>query len=255
MKLVNIVITLMGLTVLLFASSAKAYTTYRLENGDLYQIKDGISTLIDHPVKRFAVVDGMIYIEGQDGRLNKKEEANPGAPEYVDGPGILQWEAVNKNVVYILGNDHRLWRNHPDTQHRDAVDAHVVEFAAVDGNDVIVKGENGLYWQNHGDYKTRSSVTSLDLSNALHVKVKMYKVLGVVVAVRVELDEEATNTLKSAADFGAKLAEMIPGVGDGIAAGITAFRFEIWAADTLGGHNGVVIFATPISAAHMVIPR
>jgi hypothetical protein len=254
MKLTTRVIVILALA--FSTSGAWADRSYVLEpDGNVYHVEGGTRTWFDGNAKKIEYVDGKVYIEGKDGKLWRRSEGSSlGEREFVD-TNILQWQAIDSSVVLILGMDHRLWREHSNYQNRDEVDANTVEFAGVSGRDVVVKGEDGRYMMDHGNYHDRQPVTAETMYNAAHVKVESIDVLGVLVGVKVDLDETAVTTLKTAADISAVLANMFPGVGHGIASAIELFKTEVWAIDYLGGNNGVVIRVYLAVSTPVIVPR
>ena len=112
---------------------------------------------IDKNVKEFRPIgDDVVYVLGADAKL-WKEHPDRQNRELID-ENVKEFRPVADDVVYVLGVDGNLWREHPDRKNRDPIDKNVKEFRPIGDGVVYVLGADGRLWKERPDLSSREPI-------------------------------------------------------------------------------------------------
>jgi hypothetical protein len=121
---------------------------------DAKDAKDG--HLIDENVAAFQVVDGHVFAQSTAGTLWRTKLDGTERTRLDDA--VATFQAINAELIYVLGTDGRLWRELGDARKRGEVDRAVKTFHAIDAGVVFVLDAGQVLWRDVGTRTSRTHV-------------------------------------------------------------------------------------------------
>ncbi len=96
----------------------------------------------------------LLELEERRAALRRAAETGTRLAEGVDlkdrvqiDENVKEFRPLGGGVVYVLGADGKLWKEHPDRQNREPIDENVKEFRAVGDDVVYVLDVDGTLWR------------------------------------------------------------------------------------------------------------
>jgi hypothetical protein len=122
-----------------------------INTGKLWLYSLGTSqsrTFVDGNVLTYAPNDGLIYVRGEDVKLWRETPGAGHGSSPVDAQ-VNFFQPYDTSFIFVQGSDNNLWREDGDWTHRDLVDGNVLYFQATSLTTVWVEGRDGKLWREH----------------------------------------------------------------------------------------------------------